>query len=143
MAFGGHVFKAKGFGSFNQVNFEIDLVPGILLSNDEYPKAMSNQKSFVYCERYGVMKWVNKHNPTILREDGNLIWRISACGYEKYMFDIAQRNSSQLYVMTACRLIKGALRELASDSNKPTRKCIKVLSPEKSLSILLLVSDDT
>lgn len=61
--------RPKMFGSLNQVNLEIDLVPGMLLSNDEYPKDMSNQKGFFYCERYGVMKWVNKHNPTILREE--------------------------------------------------------------------------
>lgn len=117
--------RPKRFGSVNQVNLEIDLVPGMLLSNDEYPKDMSNQKGFFYCERYGVMKWVNKHNPTILREDGNLIWRNSTCGYEKYMFDMAQRNSSQLYVMTACRLIKGVLRKLASDSNNQLGSVLK------------------
>lgn len=131
--------RPKRFGSLNQVNLEIDLVPGMLLSNDEYPKDMSNQKGFFYCERYGVMKWVNKHNPTI--EDGNLIWRNSTCGYEKYMFDMAQRNS------TLCddglQIDKGGITKTCIRFKQSTRKCIKVLPSEKSLSLLLLVSDDT
>lgn len=100
------VLRQEGIDHSSPVNIEVDLVPGILLSIDDYPKS-------ILCERYGVMKWVNKRNPAILREEGHLIWRNSTCSYEKCMLDITQRSSSSLYVMTACRLLKVELLKLA------------------------------
>lgn len=76
---------------------------------------MLNEKGSIPCERYGVLKWVNKRNDHIPKENGDLIWRSSTCGYEKCIFDIAQKNPSQLYVMTACRLLKWALQNDANN----------------------------
>lgn len=117
--------RPEGFPVYEQIDLEIDLVPGILLSIDEFPKNMLNRESFSYCERYGVMKWVNKKNQHIPKQDGYLIWRNSTCGYEKCIFDIAQKNISQLYVMTACRLLKWALRKVASSANNQLGSMLK------------------
>lgn len=114
----------KKIAVYNQIALEIDLVPGILLPIDEFPNNTLSQKSSIYCERYGVMKRVNKKDKHIPKQDGDLIWRSSSCGYEKCIFDIAQRNSSQLYVMTACRLLKWALRKVASNANNQLRSVL-------------------
>ena len=66
------------------------------------------------CVRYGIMKWVNKKNPAISVDDKDMLWRESTCGYEKHILDVARRNQSQKYVMTACRLLKGALKKFPS-----------------------------
>ncbi|XP_052688070.1 uncharacterized protein LOC128166753 isoform X2 [Crassostrea angulata] len=117
--------RGEGFPVYKEIDLEIDLVPGILLSIDEFPKNMLNRNSFISCERYGVMKWVNKKNHHIPKQDGDLIWRNSTCGYEKCIFDIAQKNSSQLYVMTACRLLKWALRKVTSSTNNQLGSVLK------------------
>ena len=97
---------------------EIDLVPALLISGDEFPLSVSKDQhqSFIHCERYGVMKWANEINDKVSFEekDGNFVWCRSTCGYEKYIFDIAQGNVSQQYIMTACRLLKGMLRVYAA-----------------------------
>lgn len=121
LLFGGR----KAFVVYNKIDLEIDLVPGILLSIDEFPNNMLNLKSPIHCERYGVMKRINKRDQHIPKQDGDLIWRNSSCGFEKCIFDIAQRNSSQLYVMTACRLLKWALRKVASNANNQLRSVLK------------------
>lgn len=102
----------------NQIDLEIDLVPSILLSTEQFPNTLLNEKGSIPCERYGVMKWINKKNHHIPQENGDLIWRNSTCGYEKCIFDIAQKNPSQRYVMTACRLLKWALRKVANGNNQ-------------------------
>lgn len=99
----------------NQIDLEIDLVPSILQSAEQFPSTLLNEKGSIPCERYGVLKWVNKRNDHIPKENGDLIWRSSTCGYEKCIFDIAQKNPSQLYVMTACRLLKWALQNVANN----------------------------
>lgn len=117
--------RLEAFVVYKQIDLEIDLVPGILLSIDEFPKNVLNRESFIYCERYGVMKWVNKKNQHIPKQDGYLIWRNSTCGYEKCIFDIAQKNPSQLYVMTACRVLKWALRKVSSSANNQLGSVLK------------------
>lgn len=77
------------------------------------------------CERYGIMKWVNKKNPAISVDDKDMLWRESTCGYEKHILDVARRNQSQKYVMTACRLLKGALRKFPPDSKEQLGSVLK------------------
>jgi hypothetical protein len=62
------------------------------------------------------MKWVSKKNPDIPESEREFLWRNSTCGYEKHIFDVARRKQSQRYVMTACRLLKGALTEFNLNS---------------------------
>jgi hypothetical protein len=100
---------------------EADLVPGMCLSSDRVPDPYTvhdvhQSHTAMLCERYGVMKWVSKKNPDIPESEKEFLWRNSTCGYEKHILDVARRNQSQRYVMTACRLLKGALCGFKSTS---------------------------
>lgn len=108
----------------NEVNLEIDLVPGILLSTDNY-SCYADYDRDVSCERYGVIKWLKEGDLNISSEDGDLIWRNSSCGYEKCIFDIAQKNPDQLYIMTACILLKGSLRQFEPESTDKLRNVLQ------------------
>lgn len=75
------------FFDLNEVNFEIDLVLGILLLIDNYLCYVDYDRD-VFCEWYGVIKWFKEGDLNILLEDGDLIWWNLFCGYEKCIFDI-------------------------------------------------------
>ncbi|XP_056004830.1 uncharacterized protein LOC125659948 isoform X3 [Ostrea edulis] len=118
---------------------EADLVPGLCLSSDTVPdpyavhdfhqchitKSTISADEQMPCKRYGVMKWVNKVNPNIPESEREFLWRNSTCGYEKHILDVARRNQSQRYVMTACRLLKGALREFQPNSTNQLGSVMK------------------
>lgn len=113
-------YNNEDSSDLNEVNLEIDLVPGFLLSTDTYTCYADNDR-FVSCERYGVIKWLKEGDLNISSEDGDLIWRNSSCGYEKCIFDIAQKNPDQLYIMTACIVLKGSLRQFEPESTDKLR----------------------
>lgn len=96
-----------------------------MFSSSGVPDATEQDARAMRCIRYGVMKWVNKKNPAMSEDDKDMLWRESTCGYEKHIFDIARRNQSQRYVMTACRLLKGALNEFPSDSTEQLASVLK------------------
>jgi hypothetical protein len=115
----------RGFHSASYRSIEADLVPGMCLSSDPVPdlhtfhdfhQSLESKSTFysekkMSCVRYGIMKWVSKKNPDIPESEKEFLWRNSTCGYEKHIFDVARRNQSRRYVMTACRLLKGALNK--------------------------------
>ncbi|XP_056004836.1 uncharacterized protein LOC125659950 isoform X1 [Ostrea edulis] len=126
----GSYGKTVSVKSIHVSDVEADLVPGLCLSSDTVPdpyavhdfhqchiaKSTISADEQMSCKRYGVMKWVNKVNPNIPESERKFLWRNSTCGYEKHILDVARRNRSQRYVMTACRLLKGALREFQPNS---------------------------
>lgn len=116
-------YNNEDSSDLNEVNVEIDLVPGFLLSTDTYTCYADNDR-VVSCERYGVIKWLKEGDLNISSEDGDLIWRNSSCGYEKCIFDIAQKNLNQLYIMTACIVLKGSLRQFEPESTDKLRNIL-------------------
>lgn len=112
------------------IKIEADLVPALCLSSDTVPDPYTFQgfnQSFHHhstsyedremsCERYGVMKWVGENNQFIPANNKDILWRKSTCGYEKHSLDVARRNQSQRYILTACRLLKGALHNFNRNS---------------------------
>ncbi|XP_061194751.1 uncharacterized protein LOC133202905 [Saccostrea echinata] len=115
------------------IELEADLVPAICLSSDTVPDPYtvhdfhpclqhhptSYRDRQMPCERYGVMKWVNESTnaiPLDPMQSRDVLWRNSTCGYEKHILDVARRNQSQRYILTACRLFKGALHQFRLNS---------------------------
>lgn len=96
-----------------------------IFSSSKVPDTTEQGARTMHCIRYGVMKWVNKKNPAICDDEKVMLWRESTCGYEKHIFDIARRSQSQMYVMTACRLLKGALSKFPSDSTEQLASVLK------------------
>lgn len=96
-----------------------------IFSSSEVSDTTEQDARMMYCLRYGVMKWVNKKNPAIRDVEKDILWRESTCGYEKHIFDTARRSQSQRYVMTACRLLKGALSKFPSDSTEQLGSVLK------------------
>ncbi|XP_034327323.2 uncharacterized protein [Magallana gigas] len=96
-----------------------------IFSSSEVSDTTEQGARMMHCIRYGVMKWVNKKNPAIGDDEKDMLWRESTCGYEKHIFDIARRSQSQRYVMTACRLLKGALSKFPSDSTEQLGSVLK------------------
>ncbi|XP_061194199.1 uncharacterized protein LOC133202397 [Saccostrea echinata] len=116
--------KLESFQGLWIIELEADLVPALCLSSDTVPDPYTvhdfhlcfqhHPTSYrqMPCERYGVMKWINESNDSIPLDplqSREVLWRISTCGYEKHILDVARRNQSQRYILTACRLLKGAL----------------------------------
>lgn len=96
-----------------------------IFSSSEVSDKTEQGARMMYCIRYGVMKWVNKKNRAIRGVEKDVLWRESTCGYEKHIFDTARRSQSQRYVMTACRLLKGALSKFPSDSTEQLGSVLK------------------
>ena len=99
--------------------FSIDFVPGILIKRDDIPDPYTSKEYSVTrmsCDRHAVMKWqnVNKKNPDIHEDNYKLCFSNSTSGYEKQVFDVARRNSSQRYILTACRVLKTYLKNTRS-----------------------------
>ncbi|KAK3095482.1 hypothetical protein FSP39_015191 [Pinctada imbricata] len=95
--------------SQNISTIDIDFVPGMLIGRDVIPNPYSVKEyhlETMVCERYAVMKWINKKNTNIKEADKSLLWRNSSSGYEKHVLDVARRNPSQRYILTACRILK-------------------------------------
>lgn len=67
-------YNNEDSSDLNEVNVEIDLVPGFLLSTDTYTCYADNDR-VVSCERYGVIKWLKEGDLNISSEDGDLLWR--------------------------------------------------------------------
>ncbi|XP_056004829.1 uncharacterized protein LOC125659948 isoform X1 [Ostrea edulis] len=124
------VLQSASGENVSRISVEADLVPGLCLSSDTVPdpytvhdfhqchkvESTISSDEQMPCERYGVMKYVNKGKSDIPESEREFFWRNSTCGYEKHILDVARRNQSQRYVMTACRLLKGALLEFQPNS---------------------------
>ncbi|XP_076072058.1 uncharacterized protein LOC143043764 [Mytilus galloprovincialis] len=76
----------------------IDIVPALVLYDDE----ISSEGNDMKCSVYAVMKWKNSPTPS----ENQYIWRKCSSGYEGFIFGQEQLDSSQLYMMTACRIVK-------------------------------------
>ncbi|XP_062597025.1 uncharacterized protein LOC134258466 isoform X2 [Saccostrea cucullata] len=122
--------QLESFEGVNVIVLEADLVPALCLSSDTVPDPYTvhdfhqcyhyhptsyNDRQMA-CERYGIMKWVSESNQFISSNNRYILWRNSTCGYEKHILDVARRNLSQRYILTACRLLKGALRNFNRNS---------------------------
>ncbi|OWF48377.1 uncharacterized protein LOC110453174 [Mizuhopecten yessoensis] len=94
---------------------EFDIVPGLLLQTDSVPNPDSWWFSMT-CDRYAVMKWIHKGRYADDYSEPNLLWRESSCGYEKHIIDVSRRNKSDVYILTACRILKAYLDGLGNSS---------------------------
>ncbi|OWF48374.1 hypothetical protein KP79_PYT18724 [Mizuhopecten yessoensis] len=94
---------------------EFDIVPGLLLQTDSVPNPDSWWFSMT-CNRYAVMKWIHKGRYADDYPEPNLLWRESSCGYEKHIIDASSMNQSDVYILTACRILKAYLDGLGNSS---------------------------
>ncbi|OWF48378.1 uncharacterized protein LOC110453175 [Mizuhopecten yessoensis] len=94
---------------------EFDIVPGLLLQTDSVPNPDSWWLPMT-CDRYAVMKWIHKGRCADDYPEPNLLWRESSCGYEKHILDVSRRNQSDVYILTACRILKAYLDGLGNSS---------------------------
>lgn len=74
----------------------IDIVPAMVLYEDEILLDGSNLSV------YAVIKWRNSPNPS----ENQYIWQTCSSGYEGFIFGQKELHPSQLYLMTACRVVK-------------------------------------
>ena len=123
-------FNQSGIGDHVQIRtLDIDFVPGMLIGRDHVPDpytVRSPQQYSMTCERYAVMKWLNKKNPNILEEDHTVLWRNSTSGYEKHIMDVGRRSPSQRYILTACRILKAYMsKEKGTRSNNQLPRLVK------------------
>lgn len=73
----------------------IDIVPAMVLYEDEI--LLDGSKLSVYA----VMKWRNSPIPS----ENQYIWQTCSSGYEGFIFGQKELHPSQLYLMTACRVV--------------------------------------
>ncbi|XP_033753127.1 uncharacterized protein LOC117336625 [Pecten maximus] len=90
---------------------EFNVIPGFLLQPDSVPDpnswfSMLGFNSSMECDKYAVMDWVQKGRHSVPYPTPQLLWTESTCGYEKYIIDVSRRTKSNLYILTACRIMK-------------------------------------
>ncbi|VDI42856.1 Hypothetical predicted protein [Mytilus galloprovincialis] len=86
-------------------SLDIDIVPALLIRNDSVPDPNARGAKMP-CPVYAVMKWVNLSQDTEMAMYKDFLWRVCTSGYERHILDVCQTNTSQQFLITACRILK-------------------------------------
>lgn len=97
-----------------------DIVPAHHIGTEKVliPANITGKKdTLVELPNYSLLKYDNHNNPRIRSCDKSSVWRQDTSSYERAMADLCKSTPERQYIMTANRILKSAMKELADKQN--------------------------
>lgn len=97
-----------------------DIVPAFHIGTEKINIASNitgKRNTHVEVPNYALLKYDNRNNPRIKTSDKSVVWRKDTSSYERLMADLCKATPERQYIMTANRILKSAVKELATQQN--------------------------